>query len=192
MLTDPQASPAQAPVLAADGTFHIEDEPVDLSVYRIEDWIGFSVFCLLGATVFHQFFTRYVLNDSAAWTEEIARYLLVCTVFIGVTGAVRKNNHIQVDFLYHLLPRWITRPLSMLVDVVRILFFAYAAWLTYELITRIGSQPMSVVAVPIGWVYGVVMASFAAMTLRAMQVALRHWRDGYSVLERPETAIATP
>ena len=32
---------------------------------------------LLGGVVFYQFFTRYVLNDSAAWTEEIARYLLI-------------------------------------------------------------------------------------------------------------------
>ena len=29
---------------------------------------------MLALDVFYQLFTRYVLNDSAAWTEEIARY----------------------------------------------------------------------------------------------------------------------
>ena len=45
---------------------------------------------------------------------------LLMGVLIDVTGGfgaaigVRKNNHIQVDFLYRLLPRAVTRPLSML------------------------------------------------------------------------------
>ena len=54
--------------------------------------------------IFLQFFTRYVMNDSAAWTEEIARYLLIATVFTGATIGVLKNNHIQVDFFYRFMP----------------------------------------------------------------------------------------
>lgn len=190
-MTTPARLDDQPAVLNEKGEFQVEDEAIDLSVYAIEDWLGFGVFCVLGATVFHQFFTRYALNDSAAWTEEIARYLLVCTVFIGIVGSVRKNSHIHVDFFYHWLPRWITRPLSTLVDLGRIAFFGYAVWLTWQLISRIGGQPMSVAPIAIGWVYGVVMLSFAAMTLRAIQVALRNWTNGYSVLERPETAGAS-
>ena len=45
--------------------FHTEDEDVDLSIYGVESWIAVGFFWLLGITVFHQFFTRYVLNDSA-------------------------------------------------------------------------------------------------------------------------------
>jgi len=44
--------------------------------------------------VFVQFITRYVFNDSASWAEEIARYLLIGTVFVGATIGVVKNNHI--------------------------------------------------------------------------------------------------
>ncbi|OYW66700.1 MAG: hypothetical protein B7Z40_10430 [Bosea sp. 12-68-7] len=190
-MTTPARLDDQPAVLNEKGEFQVEDESIDLSVYAIEEWLGFGVFCVLGATVFHQFFTRYALNDSAAWTEEIARYLLVCTVFIGIVGSVRKNSHIHVDFFYHWLPRWITRPLSTLVDLGRIAFFGYAVWLTWQLISRIGGQPMSVAPIAIGWVYGVVMLSFAAMTLRAIQVAQRNWTNGYSVLERPETAGAS-
>jgi TRAP-type C4-dicarboxylate transport system permease small subunit len=54
--------------------------------------------------VFYQFVTRYVFNDSASWTEEIARYLLIGTVFVGAAIGVAKNNHIQVDLLYRYLP----------------------------------------------------------------------------------------
>ena len=38
-----------------------------------EDWLAFVIFWSLAFIVFLQFFTRYVLNDSLAWTEEIMR-----------------------------------------------------------------------------------------------------------------------
>ncbi|HSQ11210.1 MAG TPA: TRAP transporter small permease, partial [Burkholderiaceae bacterium] len=119
----------QEHVLTASGEFDVHDEPIDLAVYRFEDWISFAFFWLLAATVFLQFFTRYALNDSAGWTEEIARYLLICTVFIGAAVSVRKNNHIHVDFFDRILPKRLMRVMSTLVDAARIAFFAYATWL---------------------------------------------------------------
>lgn len=53
--------------------------------------------------MFYQFVTRYVMNDSAAWTEEVARYMLIGVVFIGAAIGVAKNNQIQVDFFYRYL-----------------------------------------------------------------------------------------
>lgn len=182
----PEPQPVDEHVLTASGEFDVHDAPIDLGVYRVEDWIAFAFFWLLAATVFLQFFTRYALNDSAGWTEEISRYLLICTVFIGATISVRKNNHIHVDFFYRLLPAPVTRVMSTFVDVVRIAFFAYAAWLTFELIQRIGGQRMAVVDLPIGLTYSVVLAGFVLMTWRALGVARENWVRGASVLERPE------
>jgi len=173
-------------VLTASGEFDVHDAPIDLGVYRLEDWIAFGFFWMLAATVFLQFFTRYALNDSAGWTEEIARYLLICTVFIGATISVRKNNHIHVDFLYRYLPRPVGRFLSTFVDAFRIAFFGYAAWLTYQLMQRIGGQRMAIVDLPIGLMYSVVLAGFALMTWRALGVARKNWTQGFSVLESPD------
>lgn len=175
-------------VLGDDGEFHVTDEPVDLSIYHLEDWIAFGFFWVLAATVFYQFFTRYALNDSASWTEEIARYLLICLVFIGAAIGVRKNTHIQVDIFYRFMAPALARTLSTLVDVVRVLFFSYAIYLTYSLMQKIGKQPMAIVDWPIGLIYAMVMLGFALMCFRAVQALIRHWRQGYSVLERPEVA----
>jgi len=175
-------------VLGADGEFHVTDEPIDLSHYHFEDWIAFGFFWALAATVFYQFFTRYALNDSASWTEEIARYLLICTVFVGASCSVRKNTHIHVDIFYRFLPAPVTRVLSTLVDLSRILFFGYAVYLTYALMGKIGKQQMSIIDWPIGLIYAVVLFGFTLMCFRAVTTAIKHWRQGYSVLERPEAA----
>src|SRR5438477_3110915 len=92
-------------VLGADGRFHAVDGEVRLSIYGWEDWIVLAVFWILACVVFYQVFTRYVLNDAAGWTEEIARYLLIAVTFLGGAMAVRRNTHIQVDFVYRFLPR---------------------------------------------------------------------------------------
>jgi TRAP-type transport system small permease protein len=175
--------------MGADGQFHVTDEPIDLGTFASEDWISLVLFWALAFVVFYQVFTRYFLGDPAGWTEEIARYLLVAVVFIGASMSVRKNNHIQVDVFYRLMPGPLQRVLSTAVDLLRLAFLGYATWLAYLLTQRIGGQRMAIVDLPMGLVFGAIVFGFAVMTLRAAQVALRHWRDGYSVLERPELAL---
>ena len=177
-----------APLLDDSGHFHATDAPIDLSHYTLEAWIGFGFFWLLAFDVFYQFFTRYALNDSAAWTEEIARYLLICMVFVGVAAAVRTSRHIHVDFVYRLIPRGAGRVLSSLVDVVRILFFAYAAALTWQMMEKMANYRMTIIDLPMNLVYGICMFGFACAAARSVQVAVRNWRRGYSLLERPDLA----
>lgn len=178
------------PVMGADGEFHARDEAVDLSGTPPEAWVALGFFWLLGGVVFYQFFTRYVLNNSASWTEEIARYLLIATVFTGATLGVIKNNHIQVDFFYRYMPARMARVMATAVDVVRIAFFAAAVVLTVLMMLKLGSNSrMTMVDLPMNWVYGVCLLGFAMMTVRAVMVARRHLRRGYSVLERPMTEM---
>jgi TRAP-type C4-dicarboxylate transport system permease small subunit len=178
-------------IIDDEGHFHVEDEVVDLSSTIAEGWLALGFFWLLALTVFYQFITRYVFNDSASWTEEIARYFLIAVVFVGATIGVAKNAQIQVDFFYRHMPPALGRGLSRAVDLLRIAFFAAAVVLTAEMMLKLGSNTrMTVVDAPMNLVYGVVLLGFAAMTFRSVQVALIHWRRGYSVLERPMTTFA--
>jgi TRAP-type C4-dicarboxylate transport system permease small subunit len=178
-------------IIDEEGHFHLHDEAIDLSDTIAEGWAALGLFWLLGLTVFYQFITRYVFNDSASWTEEIARYLLIAVVFVGATIGVAKNSQIQVDFFYRHMPAALGRWLSRAVDVLRVAFFASAVVLTGEMMAKLGSNTrMTIVDAPMNIVYGVVLLGFAAMTFRSLQVALVHWRRGWSVLERPMTTLA--
>ncbi len=177
-------------IVSENGEIHIEDQEVDLSSFPPETWVAIALLCLLGLVVFYQFFTRYVLNDSAAWTEEIARYLLIGTVFVGACIGIIKNNHIQVDLLYRFLPAAAARYLATAVDLVRVLFFGGAIVLTAQMMQRIGGNVrMTVVDLPMNVVYGMCLLAFVVMFVRSLQVAWIHWRRGYTVLERPELAL---
>ena len=175
-------------IIDEEGHFHVQDEAIDLSDTIFEGWIALGIFWLLALTVFYQFITRYVFNDSASWTEEIARYLLICMVFVGISAAVRTSRHIHVDFLYRLIPRQAGRILATLVDVVKTVFFAFATVLTWQMMEKMVNYKMTIIDLPMNLVYGVCMFGFACATLRSIQVAVLNWRRGYGLLERPEAA----
>jgi TRAP-type transport system small permease protein len=175
-------------VMGEDGEFHATDEAVDFTGVPKEAWIALVFFWLLGITVLYQFVTRYVMNDSASWTEEIARYLLIASVFTGAAIGVAKNNHIQVDFFYRHMPDRMSFWMSRLVDVLRVLFFAAAVGLTVQMMLKLGATTrMTIIDLPMNLVYGVCLLGFAMMLLRSIWVARIHWKRGYSVLERPES-----
>ena len=161
-------------------------QDVDLSGYAVEDWIAMLLFWVMAAFVFLQFFTRYVMNDSFAWTEELAVYCLIGVVFIGSSMCVRTNRHIQVDVLYRWLPKPAGRVLSTLVDIARVAFFAYGAVLVWRYVNLVGNEPMTTINWNKSHVYWVVFAAFILMLLRSLQVTWQHWKQGYSILERPD------
>jgi TRAP-type C4-dicarboxylate transport system permease small subunit len=178
-----QGDRAVNPVEENTGVEKKASEP-DLSVYRIEDWATLGLFWVLAIVVFLQFFTRYALNDPLAWTEEIARYLLTSVAFLGGSLAVRRQTHIHVEFLYLYFPRGLARVLSPLVDILRVSFFGYATWLCWKVTLIMRTQPMVVVDWPMSIIYGICTLGFVLMTARAIQVAVRNWRTGSSVLLR--------
>jgi TRAP-type C4-dicarboxylate transport system permease small subunit len=168
-----------------------DDQPVDLSDTSFEEWLTLALFWIMGGLVFTQFFTRYALNDSYAWTEELATNCLIAVVFIGAAACVRRDRHIQVDILYRFLPAAPARLLSTLVDLVRVGILAIIVWLGWQYIGLVGDEPMTTINWPKSAVYWLALLGFALMLVRAVMVAARNWRQGYSVLERPEAYDGT-
>lgn len=176
--------------VSAEGLAQTFDEsehaPVDLSEYAFEDWLALALFWAMALAVFVQFFTRYVMNDSFAWTEEIATNLNVALVFVGSAMCVRMSRHIQVDFLYRYLSPRIARVLATAIDLARIAFFAYAVILVWRFMDIVADEQMTTIALPKNLTYAFVLIGFVLMCFRSIQVAVANWRRGYSVLERPE------
>ena len=162
-LAPPAAAVHHAPSSAAEIVQSFEEadhHEVSLQGYQPEDWICLALFWAMAVLVFLQFFSRYVLNDSYAWTEELAVYCLIGVVFLGAAMCVRACRHIQVDFLYRYLPRPVGRVCATLIDVLRTAFFGYTVWLTYRYIELVGDEPMTTLFWNKACVYWVALAGF--------------------------------
>ncbi len=156
----------------------MEDEEIHLEYYP-EDWLAFFVFWGLGAIVFLQFFTRYVLNDSLAWTEEIARYALMWLTFIGAAVVARKNLHISVEVVLHYLPKFPARLLLAIVDTIKLLFMGLLAYFSLMIVERMQWQRMVIIDLPMSIVYGGVALGCFIMLIRQVVIFFRNARDGW-------------
>jgi len=181
------AQEIHTPVTAEELAQVFDEAPpvADISDFAIEDWVAIALFWTMAGMVFVQFFTRYVLNDSYAWTEEIAVYCLIGVVFVGSAMCVRMTRHIHVDFLYRYLPSILGRILSLMVDLVRIAFFAYLGYVFLKYMNIVSDEQMTTVNLPKAWVFTIVFLSFELMAFRACEVFLANLHRGYSPLERP-------
>ena len=139
------------------------------------DIVVFLLFWGLFAVVFLQFYTRYVLNDSLGWTEEIARYLLILVTFVGSIMAMRKGSHIAVEALLVFLPKEAKHWNLVVVDGVVAIFCGAMAWYAYELGDRAPGYMVSI-DIPKGYMYWCVAAALAGITVHAAARFVRRLR----------------
>lgn len=81
-----------------------------------------SVMTLL---VLYQVFTRYVLNSPAAFTEELVRYFLIWTGFIGAAYAFITREHMCLVLLRDSLKPAKRRLLMIAVDALILIFAVF-------------------------------------------------------------------
>ena len=152
-----------------------EEAHVDLSDLRWSDALVFAIFWILFGVVFLQFFTRYVLNNSLGWTEEIARYLLILVTFVGSVTAMRKGSHIAVEALLVYLPREARHWTLVAVDGLVALFCGAMAWYAYQL-GALAPGYMVSIDIPKSYLYWAVSAALVGVTAHATLRFLRRLR----------------
>ncbi|TPJ14377.1 TRAP transporter small permease [Mesorhizobium sp. B2-7-3] len=160
------------------------DPPIE---HHVEDWLAFAIFWGMAIIVFLQFFTRYVLNNSLAWTEEIARYLLMIITFVGAAIAMRRGTHISVEVAHMFLPAPAVRVLNFIIDVLVIGFVGLLCWFSIAITRLMQIQTMTVFPWPMSIVYGGIAIGCFLMLWRAagrfLAGARRGWRPDPSRTE---------
>ena len=163
------------------------EDAVVVVEHHPEDWLAFVIFWSLAFIVFLQFFTRYVLNDSLSWTEEIARYGLMWVVFIGGAMGTRRNTHIAVELLSNVMkPGLLRAALLAFVDFVKLAFLGLLAFVSWTITERMHFQRMTVFDLPMSYVYaGVAFGCFLMFARQAQNV----WRNARNGWKRPDDVI---
>ena len=140
---------------------------VDVSDFKLMDLPGLIALWGLAIIVFLQFFTRYVLNDSLAWTEEIARYVLIVVAYFGAISVTRKGSHIFLEFFYRYLSPKTGKALAVAMEFLSTVFYGYLAYLAVILALKTRTK-MASIEIPKSLLYWCVSVSLAIMAIYSL------------------------
>ena len=96
----------------------------------IEDAICTFALGSVSIIIFVQVILRYFWNYTPDWSEELSRYLIVWTIFIGTAIGVRNNIHIGVDALLRMLPKSWKLTMEVLLNVIGAVVSVVLIWLS--------------------------------------------------------------
>jgi TRAP-type C4-dicarboxylate transport system permease small subunit len=134
---------------------------------HIEEWLLIFTYTAMLAIASAQVFFRYVINLSISWSQDLLTYMLIWSVFIGISLAVKKRKHIKVELAFVILPEKQQFYLKIFSNLVFMAFcgiFSYYSMIkVYKLIfvnPQISestglSMWMIQIAVPIGFILSI-------------------------------------
>jgi len=126
--------------------------------------IGLGMALIIGTQVF----SRYVLNHSLFWSEEVGRICLVWISFLGASAAYKRRAHIGVDFLVARLPHNLRYAVAILVLVLSLVFFGVLIVYGTIFAAFISGQKTAALGLPLTLTYTAIPLSGALFSLHAL------------------------
>ena len=99
-----------------------------------EDWIAVLAMGLLCLITFANVLVRYFSDQSLAWTEEVAVFLLGVMTLAGAAAAAARDNHVRIEYFLQGGSPARRRFLSIAGALVTTLFFLFLGALTGDMV----------------------------------------------------------
>lgn len=114
-----------------------------------------------------------VFFNALSWSEEVARYLLVWSTFIGAGCVYKKGGHISVLIVQDLLPAGLRKAARVLVHILCGALFVLAAYYGFKYMGRQGSQLSAALRIPMSLMYMAIPVGSIVMLVHAVNAILQ-------------------
>ena len=125
-----------------------------------------ATICVVSMVVvlFLQVFTRYVLKVPLYWSEELARIILIWSVFLGADLAFRAGTHMRIDILSRKLPKSFRMVSNMIAKTTVTAFSVVLVVHGWDLSKKMMRIIAPATAIPIGLI-DLILPIFALLTI---------------------------
>lgn len=152
---------------------------------HFEELLAGILVMIMASLVFFQVVMRYLFSMPTSWSDELAIYAMLWSVYISVAWAVRERAHIRVMNFVQLFPKKIAIFLTILSDFIWFLFGIFLTYQSVLLDLSFWENAYRSPALDIDqkWPYMCLILGFGLMTLRLVQIYYRWIKYGEPILE---------
>lgn len=146
---------------------------------------------LLAIVVFYGVLMRYVFQRPIAYGEELARYLFLLCVYIGLGAGVALRSHLGVTTFLDMMPEKIRKALKLISSMITICTYIYLCYISIKF-TMLASRLKQVsiaLKIPMTAMYTLLIICFFLCTLQSLMIFWSDYFDKDSSLEESKEEV---
>ena len=154
---------------------------------NLEEFFLLPSLTIMVVVVFAQVVARYVFGTSIPWSEELARYLFVCSTWIGVSYSAKRGTHLRITFVRDMFTGNKRKILELIVLAIWIVFALFMINQGFSLMQTIAAfgQRSAAMQAPMWIFYASVPIGLSLMIIRLLhRAALEYLPDVNKILKR--------
>lgn len=138
---------------------------------KFEISIAVFLMSLMTILIFVQVVMRKVFSNSLSWSEELARYLFIWLIYLGISYGAKIRKHIKIDAGLKLFPKKMRPYIVIVGDIFFFLFAIYIIYTGYKYVSmQAAYNKMSpALGIPYKFVYAAPMVGFLLTSIRQIQ-----------------------
>lgn len=147
-----------------------------LKVWRnLEEIILIPALTVSIILIFVQVIMRYVFNNSLSWSEELARFMYIWEVWIGISLCVKNHSHLRITLIYNVVKGRGAVILDILVNVLWFVFGLLLIKYGQEAVIQIlgFNQKSTALKASMGVVYSGIPLGALLMNIRLVEDTVR-------------------
>jgi TRAP-type C4-dicarboxylate transport system permease small subunit len=135
---------------------------------NIESFILIVLSILTVVVVFIQVVMRYLLGSSLVWSEELARYVFIWMIYIGVSYGVKRQAHISVDAVALIFKRKGKLIFAICANLAFLAFAVLLCYYSFEVVAQV-TRKSPAMNIPMQLVYAAPMVGLFLTAIRVVQ-----------------------
>ena len=149
---------------------------LDKCVNRFVEAVGVSVLLMIVVVIFANAFSRYALNHSFSWAEELVQMSMPWLAMTGVFLSVRRGTMIKIDYFFEKIPERYQAAIAYFGYSLNILILLSMAIVSLEFVSLFGGDEALYVGLPTGFSTSALVWGMAGAAMAYFAEFFRVWR----------------
>ena len=139
---------------------------------KIAAWLYF----LIGLMIGYEVLARYIFNAPTIWAQELSQLLFLWATFLGVSRALKRDQHIRINALETLMSEttrhWLRFFTLIFICLLCVLVVYYGSSIFWDSFQR-GRSTGTMLNIPNWWAEAVIPVGFGILFLQALVEIIR-------------------